>query len=215
MAIILPVVCQPPNPLIPDDGFYQQDSLAFADDAVKTDPIQFIFGDYSLYYERLLSTRISTEIGGGITRRNYLGGINDYDEDNIARNIDVKTGYAYKVSLRIYMKKSPEIHGFYISPVFSQRYYLKDFKAINSAGELTGKVSEDRRLITDGGLLIGFQKLSLLSNFLLDFYVGVVYRSKDYEIVRQTDSPGIEYSSAPLKENAFAFTGGIKIGLGF
>lgn len=195
---------------------YRSDSLFAVRNAVKIDPIQIVFGDYRLSYERIINGGFSIEVSGGITRRNYASGWFDYSLDNLGKNVDIKTGYAFSVAFRKYLYKSDELYGPYLSLGIDVKNYKTDYTVIDSAGALTDAVFEDRRMATSYFFNIGYQALPAKSNVFTDFYIGVSLRHKDYAIV-QSDNIYDASAYSISKEDTYGLgvQVGVKVGFGF
>lgn len=188
------------------------------DQAVKIDPLQAIRGDFPVYFEQSLGDEHSSiEIAVGFTRRNYLAGVFDYDEDNIARNILPRTGYSFKLAYRYYLKANPELDGWYISPITATRLYRRDFRELDEFGDLTGEEKVDSRWVGEAGVVFGGQHLSIFSNIFIDYYIGLGVQYKDFQIVKQEESMNgeVEYYTEDLNETGIAIFAGIKVGVGF
>lgn len=199
-----------------DTEFYSLDSVYTIRNAFKIDPVQIIYGDYRLYYERILSGRYSVEVGAGFTRRNYAGGWFDYELDNLGGNIDVKTGPSLSFSFRRYFEDYDELGGAYLAAGVNYRRHVKDFGVIDTAGVLTDYSFTDDRQTVSTIFKIGYQALALNSNIFADFYTGPAIRFKNYDIVRTTSLNDPEaYSIENLSEVVFGWELGIRIGFGF
>ncbi len=195
---------------------YAPDSVYAVRNAIKIDPLQIIFGDYSIYYERIISDRYSAEAGIGITRRNYAASWYDYTLDDFGRNVDIQTSHALSASLRRYFMASEELFGPYFAIGASLRDYRTHYTVIDSLGDLTDRDFDDRRQSIFYSLSFGYQAIPLSSNLFVDFYVALGLRSKDFLIVRALDRNDPEtYSVEPLNENRFGVQVGAKIGFGF
>ncbi len=204
------------NNISNSEDAYQPDSLFAVRNALKIDPLQFIFGDYSLDYERILKGPYSLELGLGFTRRNYAAGWFDYSLDNLGKNVKIKTGYAISLSARRYFKNTDELYGAYLAANFAVRTYTTDYNVIDSTGVLTDFSFRDSRIITSYAIIFGYQALPARSNVFADFYLGIALRNKDFSIVKSE-----EINNAPSyfidDKNAYVFglEVGVKLGFGF
>ncbi len=195
---------------------FEQDTLILIQNAIKFDPVQILYGDFRIYYERVISNQFSFQIAAGITRRNYTAGWFDYELDNFGENIDIQTGYSISFSVRRYFEDLEEPDGLYLDLGINYRTYSKGFAVFDSTGTLTGDVFEDNRNILSASSKIGFQLLSLTSNLFFDIYTGPAIRFKDFQIVRSTDlNDPSAYFIEPLEEIAFGWDFGVRLGLGF
>lgn len=199
-----------------DAEFFIQDSVFTIRNAIKVDPVQILFGDFRLYYERILSGRYSVEAGVGFTRRNYAGGWFDYELDNFGSNVDIKTGTSVSVSFRRYFQDYEELGGAYLAVGANYRRHQKDFGVIDTAGVLSDFSFRDNRQAVSVIFKFGFQALSLSSNVFADFYTGPAFRFKNYDIVRTTSINDPQaYSIENLNEIVFGWELGVRIGFGF
>ena len=213
VAISQPAQAQP----LDSDTLYT-DSVTAVHNAIKLDLLRFTVGELALLYERRLNDRFSAEVGLGITRRNYLAGWQDYDADNLARNIEVRARAALRIEVRYYLLKSPELNGWYVGPQLAYRHYEKHFNNLNELGDLTGTGVDDIRKITEVGLVIGNQPLGNYGNFFVNYFAGITYQWRNLVIARTIDpgaSPRTEYRTETDKRSSVWFTAGFRIGLGF
>ena len=195
---------------------YEEDSLYAIRNAIKFDPLQIAIGDIEVYYERILSAGFALEAGVGITRRNYAVGWNDYSLDNLGRNVDIKTGYAFSFAFRKYLQSSEELQGPYVALGMKFLQYKTDFEVIDSTGVLTDFEFSDVRKYTNVELLAGYQLLPQTSNLFVDAYIGVAYRRKDFEVVHsESVNDPLSYTIEGEDGNDLAFRIGAKIGFGF
>lgn len=203
------------NPAYQEDA-YEPDSLFAVRNAIKIDPIQIVFGDFRLSYERILNGGFSTELSGGITSRNYAAGWFDYTLDNLGKNVDIKTGYAFGITLRKYFKKSEELFGPYISVGIDLKKYRTNYIVIDSAGTLTDESFEDQRQSTRYMLNFGYQALPPQSNIFADFYAGISLVHKNFDIVKAGDIYDSDtYFKSKKDSYGIGFQIGVKIGVGF
>lgn len=195
---------------------YESDTLFAVRNAVKIDPVQIVFGDFRLYYERILSDRWSGEASIGITRRNYAAGWFEYDLDNLGAQVDIRTGPAAGLILRRYFRPGPELDGPYLAAGYVYREYIKDYHPLGRAGELTGESHTDRRRFSSVAVLFGFQPLSYSGNVFADFFTGPALRFANYAQVRETDSPGTDgYYVRRFSKVGLGWEIGVRIGFGF
>ena len=214
---------------VPDDDFpgipgqsgwetdaYDVDSLVEVHNALKLDPLQIIRGEFSVFYERRISNRVSLEVGLGLTRRNWTYSWFFSDVDDLRRNIVVHTGPSMRLGLRYYLKDSEELEGVYLMPQFGRRVFKKTFRDLDDGGDLTGDEHSDRREYTEVNFTIGYQQLALSSNFMFDIYFGVgyVWRS-GREVERIPDSVQGMYFSTPFSNSGVIPVLGVKLGWGF
>lgn len=192
------------------------DTLFAVRNAIKIDPLQIIFGVYSLSYERIINSGFSAEVSVGITRRNYAVGWFDYSLDNLGQNVEIKTGYSYSASARKYFVSSAELYGPYLALAIRVKDYRTAFGVIDSTGTLTGAGFDEKRHFINYFLSIGYQALSLRSNIFADFYLGVSLQHEDSEIVKSDNIYNPDsYFISSKKTYGLGFQIGVKIGFGF
>ncbi len=203
------------NPAYQVDA-YEPDSLYAVRNALKIDPIQIVFGDFRLYYERIINGGFSAELSGGITRRNYAAGWFDYTLDNLGKNVDVETGMVFGITIRKYFKESQELMGPYVSAGVDFKKYKTNYSVIDSLGAITDYTFKDERQSIWYMVNFGFQALPLQSNIFADFYVGISLVHQNYDIVRAGDIYDANtYFVNEKNEYGIGFQLGVKIGVGF
>jgi len=199
-----------------EEDAYEPDSIYAIRNAIKYDPVQIIVGDFSFYYERFLAPGWGAEAGVGFTRRNYAAGWNDYSLDNLARNVDIGTGYSYSLSLRKYLRAAEELGGFYTALGYSERKYYTTYAVVDTAGELTGDQFDDTRLHRTVSLAVGYQALGITSNLFVDFFIGAAVRFREFDTVVATDIfDASTFSVVPSNSTQWGILAGLKFGFGF
>jgi len=200
----------------PESELPIQDTLIAVRNAVKVDPVQVIFGDFRIYYERLISNHYSFEVGLGFTRRNYAAGWFDYELDNLGDNVNIETGYSVSLAFRRYFQDYEELHGLYLSAAGNYRLYSKEITPIDTTGSPAGMDFRDERYTLSLIFNIGYQALPLTSNVFADFYTGPAIRFKNYDIVKTTSTNDPDaYYVENLEEVVLGWEVGIRIGFGF
>lgn len=211
-----PAACFGQNIFNEGEDAYEPDSLYAVRNAIKIDPLQAIFGVYGLEYERILSQGYSIETRMGITRRNYAAGWFDYSLDDLGKNVEIKTGFAFALGVRRYFKPSDELNGSYLSLNASVRKYKTQFLVIDNTGILTGDTFAEERKYTSLALIYGYQALALWSNVFADFYTGISWRYKDFAIAKSEfiHDPSF-YRILNISQHTVGFEIGVKLGFGF
>lgn len=195
---------------------YEPDSLVEVYNALKLDPLQVFRGEISAFYERRISDRISVELGLGVTRRNWTLPMFNLDADDLRRNITVLTGPSGRLGVRYYFTESPELNGMYIMPQIAYRRYDKRFGDLDSTGTLTGDTHLDRREIREFNITVGYQQLSVSSNFFFDIYIGLGYVQRNNREVKRLPVPVQSlYATESKTEYGFIPVIGLKLGWGF
>jgi hypothetical protein len=195
---------------------YIPDTLNEIRNAFKLDPLLIFKGEFVLNYERAISNHFAAEITIGVTRRNWTLPWLGLDADDLRRNINVKTGPTVKLGVRYYTKNSRELHGFYLMPQVAYRVYEKEFAEIDSGGALNGTKHLDRRSIKEVSLTLGYQHLSLYSNFVLDVYATLGYEERELQQVsRIPDTIETLYQTRNYKAFGLNPMVGLRLGFGF
>lgn len=203
-----------------------KDRIAAAFDTVdcvknvfKVNPLLFFRGEIPLYYERALTSRLSLEVGVGVTLRNYLAMsfVGD-DVDNFGAGIEILPRPSFRIASRWYHTVDLEPQGWYTQVEFAHLSYAKDVRTKGPSGVFTDMVLRDERTYNDVRLLSGYQMLGASNNWLFDLYGGLAYRSRHSLIVHErldlaTDN--YAYEVVEKDDPVLALFLGLKVGLGF
>ncbi len=220
------VVAQPDKPktkvvLYKDRIAAQWDTVNCVKNVVKINPLLFLRGEVPVYYERALSSRLSAELGMGITLRNYvnLTFAGDHaDADDFGAGTKILTSPSAHLGFRYYLTDDLEPQGNYLQVEFAYLRYGKKISEKDSTGQFNGITNLDERIFNDVRLYYGYQKLSSTSNWLFDFYAGVALRSRHMIIVNEdlnTSTRKVTYDIEEIDDLVPAFFLGVKIGLGW
>lgn len=196
----------------------QWDTVSVMKNCFKFNPLLFLQGEIPVYYERAISERVSLEVGAGFTTRNYVSLSFSDEADDFGGGVEVKPQFAAHVGFRYYLTDDLEPYGWYLSPEFATRTYLKTINTKDALGNLTETKLDDKRVFNDTKLLLGFQALSGSSNWLVDFYGGVGLRNRALQKVKENIdlvNDTREYSYEFVDDTVVAFFLGFKIGVGF
>jgi hypothetical protein len=197
----------------------QFDTVKVVKNVFKVNPLLFFRGEVPLYYERALTPRLSLELGIGVTLRNYLAlsFVGD-DADDFGAGTEIVPNPSFHIGARYYLVDDLEPQGWYVQPVFSHLVYTKDIREKGPDGQFIDKTRRDERIYNDLRLLFGYQTLGAGSNWVLDFYGGAAYRSRNQNIVSERldlTTQQFSYSEEEKTDAVPAFFLGMKIGLGF
>lgn len=215
-AIFFLPPCGAQNVTPPPGDAYQADSLIAVRNALKTDPLQIVFGVVGVACERFIAPGYSAEVTAGITRRNYAASWSGYSLDNLGGNVDIHTGYDVALALRRYFRPSEELNGMYLALGAGIRDYRTDYAVIDSTGELSGYSFPENRHFTRCFLDFGYQLLPLRSNIFADFYLGLALRWENSQVVHSENyNDPRSYRVESEKHAGLALRGGIRIGFGF
>ena len=216
------VLAQEPKPkvvLYKERLAAQFDTVDCVKNVFKINPLLFFRGEIPLYYERALTPKLSLELGVGVTLRNYLAmSFNGDDADDFGAGTEIIPRLSFHIAARFYFEDDLEPQGFYLQPEFAHLMYSKDIREKNPNGELSDRTNLDERTYNDLRLLAGYQVLSSSSNWLLDFYGGLAFRSRNMVVVHEDHDVTADtytYTVTETTDNVPALFLGVKLGLGF
>ncbi len=197
----------------------QWDTVNCVKNVIKLNPLIFLRGQIPLYYERALSSRLSAELGVGITTRNYMGGGFTGDlPDDYGAGTKILNRPALRGGFRWYFTHDLEPAGFYMQAELAYVDHAKDIFMKDSTGHVGANSLRDRRLYNDLRLYGGFQALSASSNWLLDLYAGVGFRNRSITQVKEhmdLRDRSWHYTVDENHDNVPALFLGVKLGYGF
>lgn len=199
----------------------QWDTVDCVKSVLKINPLLFLRGEIPVYYERALSSRLSAELGLGITYRNYINltiAGDHPDADDFGAGTEIKPSPSFHVGTRYYLADHLEPHGGYVQLEFAYLRYGKEITEKDSTGLLSSRTNLDERIFNDFRLYYGYQNISATSNWLFDFYGGVALRLRDMTIVNEdlNIAEGKWTYLVEEKNDAVpAFFLGVKVGLGW
>lgn len=196
----------------------QFDTVDCVKNVVKINPLLFFRGEIPIYYERALTPRLSLEVGFGVTLRDYLALGFTEDADDFGAGTQIIPNPSFHIAARFYLVDDLEPQGWYLQPEFAHLVYTKDIQMKGDDGQFTGEELRDERTYNDLRLLAGYQVLGLSSNWLLDFYGGLGFRSRNRIMVSETldlASQVYEYEVTEESDNVPMFYFGMKLGLGW
>lgn len=176
-------------------------------------------GVLAFNYERLISSKLSFELGAGLTYMDFLyEAVHDGDGMNgDSKSYDVTLGPYIEGNLRFYPVEG-DLEGFYLSPFIRYRgYNLSTTFDDSGLPANSGKNSYNSGYnMTDIGFNIGIQRETWITGVMVESYFGVAYR---YRVV---NNPYVDYvNSNPVviqeKTSKWipALTIGFKIGIPF
>ena len=202
----------------------QFDTVDCVKNIFKINPLLFFRGETPLLYERALTPKLSLEVGVGVTLRNYLAlsFVGD-DADDFGAGTKIVPNLSFHVGARFYLADDLEPQGWYIHPEFAHLAYTKDIRAKGPDGKFTDDMYRDERTYNDLRLLAGYQSLSASSNWVMDLYGGIGFRSRNQVVVNETHfisndpdvSDSFTYEVKESSDNVPALFLGVKFGLGF
>jgi hypothetical protein len=200
------------------------DTVKCVKNAVKINPLLFFRGEIPIYFERALTPKLSLEVGLGITLRNYLAlsFVGD-DADDFGAGTEIVPNLSYHMGARWYFMDDLEPVGTYLHVEYAHLVYAKDIRAKGADGQFTDVTYRDERTYNDVRLLFGYQTLSFNNNWLVDFYGGAAFRSRNNIIVTENAIPPAQengavtydYEVTESSDNVPAFFLGFKLGIGF
>lgn len=199
----------------------QWDTVECVKNVVKVNPLLFFRGEVPIYYERALTSRLSGEVGVGLTYRNYINltlAGDHPDADDFGGGTRIVVQPSYRMGLRYYLVDDLEPQGGYLQLEFAHLNYSKEITKKDSTGQFTEDSELDQRIFNDLRLYYGYQKLSGTSNWLFDFYGGVAMRNRNMTIVNENlnfAEGKWTYEVKEISDVVPAFFLGVKVGLGW
>lgn len=199
----------------------QFDTVDVMKNVFTINPLLFFRGEIPLMYERALTPRLSMRLGVGVTLRNYMAMsfTGDHpDADDFGSGTEIIPKPSFHIGARFYLQDDLEPQGLYVEPLWSHLVYTKDIRELLADGSFTDKRYRDERTFDDLRVLLGYQSLSYSSNWLLDFYGGIGFRSRNMVIVNErldltTDQ--YSYTIEEITDQVPSFFLGVRLGVGF
>jgi hypothetical protein len=197
----------------------QFDTVDVVKNVLKINPLLFFRGEIPLYYERAISPNVSLEVGLGVTLRNYMAlSFTGDDADDFGAGTEIIANPSYHIAARFYFVHDLEPQGLYLQPGYSHLVYSKDIGVRLPDGSFSDEKYRDERTFNDLRLLLGYQSLSVRSNWLFDVYVGAAFRDRRMLVVEEmlnlvTDE--YTYKVEERNDRVPAFFLGIRAGLGW
>ncbi|NOQ70797.1 MAG: hypothetical protein GQ574_02280 [Crocinitomix sp.] len=180
---------------------------------VKFGMLEPFSGTFSVYFERVLTDKLSAEVGLGLTIDDYLNvAINDLDNLFDSGPREPKIGQAFALGLRYYPGLIPE--DFYVAPEFRFKRYVNTF-TYDDAG--LSVVKNEARSLAIGRITFGYQYL-VMDNIFWDFYGGFGIAQENgnsYEQVYNEITEVFEYQNFEQSGLTPRLHIGIKLGIGF
>jgi len=171
-------------------------------------------GTFSVYYERVLTDKISAEVGLGLTIDDYLNiAINGLDDLFNEGPRQPKIGQAFSLGVRYYPGIVPE--EFYVAPEFRFKRYVNTFTYEDATG--LPVVENESRSISIGRLSFGYHYL-VQDNIFWDFYGGFGIgqeKGQRYEQFYNDVTEEFEYQNIVETGLTPRLHIGIKLGIGF
>ena len=195
------------------------DTVNCVKNVFKLNPLLFLRGEVPLYYERALSHQVSVEAAVGITTRNFIGGgfTGDVPDDFSAGTRIIARPSAH-LGFRWYLTDDIEPQGTYVQCTVAYADQSKDIFRKDSTGQLTDQALRDQRIYNDVRLYAGYQRLSSTSNWLLDLYAGLGYRSRAITQVHEhldLADRSWHYTVEERHDQVLGLFLGVKVGYGF
>lgn len=168
---------------------------------LKINIVEFIPGDFSLYYERGFGEMIGFEMGLGTTIYDYVSSfLNDHDVYN--SNIRFSYGLSYSFALRFYPIDLFE--EFYIAPEYKFRKYNWERDYSN------GTTANEMRKLSLPRINLGYA-FFYDNNLLFDYFFGIGFANETRETYESSAGQVVKADMNPRPR----FHMGIKIGYAF
>lgn len=195
------------------------DTVKCVKNVLKLNPLLFFRGEIPLYYERALTSRLSLEVGLGVTLRNYMAMTFAGDDvDDFGAGIEILARPSYRMGARWYHTIDLEPQGWYTQVEFVHLTYAKDVRMKGPNGVFTEQKLRDERTYNDIRLLTGYQMLAASSNWMFDLYGGLAYRARHSLIVHETrdlSTDNYVYEVVEQNDPTLGLFLGVKVGMGF
>jgi Protein of unknown function (DUF3575) len=189
-----------------EPGYWSKDNL------VKFSVMEAFSGDFSFYYERLLTENFSAEIGMGPTLSNYIStlwtGNNSFSDDSY----QALMGFSFFLGARYYPYRAAD--EFYVAPEFKYRMYhnnrtYQDLMGVDMSMEESSKTAMGR--LTFG--YVYFFDNNIFMDLSAGFGIGKISKTElGWEVNDQGYNEPFEDVSSTL---APKFHLGLKIGVAF
>lgn len=175
-------------------------------------------GSFSLYYERVITDKLSAEVGLGLTINDYLNvAINDLDDLFGGTNgNEARLGQAFSLGLRYFPGLIPE--DFYVAPEFRYKRYVSIESYMEDGDE---KTFNESKILAIGRITFGYQYL-VTDNIFWDFYGGfgiAQVKQKELSVENLYDPVTGLSETVYLPEETTGLVPklhiGIKLGIGF
>jgi len=110
-----------------EPGYWAKDNL------IKFNIIEAFAGDFSFYYERLLTENFSAEIGMGPTVSNFVSSLWSGNNPSTDDTYEALMGYSFLLGARYYPYRAAD--EFYVAPEFKYRMYHNNRSYTDLLGE--------------------------------------------------------------------------------
>ncbi|RYM35096.1 hypothetical protein ERX46_06890 [Brumimicrobium glaciale] len=177
--------------------------------AIKLHLLEFTSSDFSLYYEKALFSKISAEVGIGLTFADDIGHISS-PTTNGPINPDNKLGYSFTAAIRFY--PSEILNQFYIAPEYKFRKYNWNREFSNYFGftDVDGVRADESRVHSIPRITFGYV-VYLFEYVFVDFHFGMGINSRTETLYNPFTSQ-IEVNKLSPRPKV---NGGFKIGFIF
>ena len=189
-----------------EPGYWSKDNL------VKFSIFEAFSGDFSFYYERLLTENFSAEIGMGPTLENYFSSILNSNTNTNDDTYSAKMGYSFFLGGRYYPYRAAD--EFYVAPEFKYRMYHNDRYYQDLMGQ--DQTMEESSKMAMGRLTFGYVYF-FDNNIFVDLSAGfgigkITNTSLTWDVNDQGFNEPVEDVSSTL---APRFHLGLKVGVAF
>jgi hypothetical protein len=198
----------------------KENKLVDNEQVIKFSPLQMVMGEINLGYEKRINEMSSIEFEFGPTFSEVgfvVSDVHGTDPWGGIQNKSTRMGVFGSVGYRFYpMDNTMVLNRFYVSPVFKYRLYN------NFVNDYSNVLDPAKGSINQGIFTFNFGYQKWLSDhFSLDFFGGLglaFEQHRDYQMINVYDDVTGLYHSSWDEHNysgvRFAFTGGIKVGIG-
>lgn len=154
---------------------------------ISINPLNVLIGDYSIFYERMITDIFSIEASVGLTYTNYMRDFSLFDSDYQNSNINSESqmGITYSIAPKLYLNDD-DFEGTYISLYFRSRTYNSIASSTDYSSVSLAPTEQYYRFNT-GTFNFG-HNYHLGNHVLLDCYVGVGLRFTTNNLIEESYS---------------------------
>jgi hypothetical protein len=192
---------------------------------IKVNPTLLFNGELPILYERMLSKKISVEVGLGITKENYFEVtkfIKNYNTDEVNVDYKAQMGYAIHAAFRFYPFSDDDApDGLYLGSEILYRVYnkLSPYHDATTGNVIEGQNANTYTKSFNVRFMMGKQFV-FDNNITYEYYMGLGLESRTFNYLQAGDSynsSGLIYHNELKTDTQVIpiFALGFKLGFGF
>ena len=217
LIIINSVFCQDGPKVVVFNQSSSEEPLRTPPNLFKVSLFEILAGDISLYYERVLSERLSAEVGLGMTIDDYFAGIfsnSIYDDFYFDDDRTALMGYSFGLGLRYYPYSASD--EFYFAPEFKYRYYHSEvnYPYTNNMGQVDYFTDENSKDFMNFRISVGYVYF-FDDNIFVDYFAGIgvaKFKYTYYSSVYDPNTDSFDYTQITDGRISPRLTLGLKFG---